>query len=186
MRARSSNKKRARVIKEINLYGKKSNLGRQISNICRFGVEESVGGVNVVQPPVSRGVMGEAWLSKADSIRSFSSHLLSMVDEDMADQIINEGPWSVMRFCFNVQRWPSNMAIEELPLHKVAYWIQAHGIPLNLLTARNALEIGEKLGKVKEVENPWEKGSRGFLHMRVMIDSNNPLPQRFWLPRAEG
>ncbi|CAB4280014.1 unnamed protein product [Prunus armeniaca] len=94
----------------------------------------------------------------------------------MADQIINEGPWFVIGFCFNVQRWPSNMAIEELPLHKVAYWIQAHGIPLNLLTARNALEIGEKLGKVKEVENPWEKGSRGFLHMRVMIDSNNPLP----------
>ncbi|KAI5352438.1 hypothetical protein L3X38_005329 [Prunus dulcis] len=65
----------------------------------------------------------------------------------MADQIINEGPWSVTGFCFNVQRWPSNMAIEELPLHKVAYWIQAHGIPLNLLTAGNALEIGEKPGE---------------------------------------
>ncbi|CAB4280012.1 unnamed protein product [Prunus armeniaca] len=93
----------------------------------------------------------------------------------MADQIINEGPWFVIGFCFNVQRWPSNMAIEELPLHKVAYWIQAHGIPLNLLTARNALEIGEKLGKVKEVENPWEKGSRGFLHMRRNHDSRAPI-----------
>lgn len=107
-------------------------------------------------------------------------------DKGMADQIINEGPWSIMGFCFNVQCWPSNMVIEELPLHKVAYWIQAHRIPLNLLTAGNTLEIREKLGEVKEVEDPWEKGSRGFLGMRVMIDSNNPVPQGFWLPRAEG
>ncbi|CAL9016473.1 unnamed protein product [Prunus brigantina] len=107
-------------------------------------------------------------------------------DEDMADQIINGGPWSVMGYCFNIHRWPSSMAIEELPLHKVAFWIQAHGIPLNLLTAGNALEIGEKLGEVIEVEDPWEKGSRGFLRMRVLVDSNNPLPQGFWLPRAEG
>lgn len=104
----------------------------------------------------------------------------------MADQIINDGPWFVMGFCFNVQHWPSNMAIEELPFHKVAYWIQAHRIPLNLFIVGSALEISEKLGEVYEVEDPWEKGSRGFLRMRVMIDVNNPLPQGFWLPRAEG
>ncbi|KAI5322351.1 hypothetical protein L3X38_031423 [Prunus dulcis] len=107
-------------------------------------------------------------------------------DEGMADQIINECPWSVMGFCFNVQRWPNYMAIEELPLHNVAYWIQAHRIPLNLLTAGNALEIGEKLGEVKEVEDPWGKGTIWFLSMEVMIDSNNLLPQGFWLPRMEG
>ncbi|PQP97764.1 uncharacterized protein Pyn_30461 [Prunus yedoensis var. nudiflora] len=134
-------------------------------------------------------ILQNAWAIYGEAkISHIKGNLFTVVvqDEGMADQIISDGPWSVMGFCFNAQRWPSNLAIEELPLHKVAYWIQAHGIPLNLLTAGNALEIGEKLGEVKEVEDPWEKGSRGFLRMRVMIDSNNPLPQGFWLPRAEG
>lgn len=134
-------------------------------------------------------ILQNAWAIYGEAkISHIKDNLFTVVvqDEGMADLIINDGPWSVMGFCFNVQRWPSNMAIEELQLHKVAYWIQAHGIPLNLLTAGNAIEIGEKLGEVKEVEDPWEKGSRGFLRMRVMIDVNNPLPQGFWLPRAEG
>lgn len=104
----------------------------------------------------------------------------------MANKIIEEGPWSVMGFCFSVQRWPSNLAIEEAPTHMVAYWIQAHGIPLNLMSAGNAREIGEKLGTVLEVEDPWNNGPRGFLRIHTLIDTTNPFAAGFWLPRPEG
>lgn len=98
-------------------------------------------------------VYGEAKISH------IKDNLFTVVvqDEGMADQIINDGPWSVMGFCFNVQRWPSNMAIEELPLHQVAYWIQAHGIPLNLLTAGNAMEIGKSWEKFKRLKTLGRK-----------------------------
>ncbi|KAL6283988.1 hypothetical protein ACE6H2_014917 [Prunus campanulata] len=70
----------------------------------------------------------------------------------IADKVPNRGPWSVMGFCFPGQRWPSNLAIEEAPTHMVAYWIQVHGIPLNLMSTGNAREIGEKLGTVLELK----------------------------------
>lgn len=57
IRASSSNKERARVIREINFFGKKSKDERQISDSCRSGSEESVGRVNAAQPLGSRGVM---------------------------------------------------------------------------------------------------------------------------------
>ncbi|BFG16230.1 hypothetical protein CerSpe_025040 [Prunus speciosa] len=64
--------------------------------------------------------------------------------------------------------------------------VQDEGMAEQIINEGNAIEIGQKLGELKEVEAPWEKGSRGFLRMRVMIDSNNPLPQGFWLPCTEG
>ncbi|BFG15939.1 hypothetical protein CerSpe_022130 [Prunus speciosa] len=86
----------------------------------------------------------------------------------MADAIVDEGPWLVMGCHFSIHRRPNNLAIEEMPLHLVVtYWIQAQSIPTNLLTIGNALEIEEKLGTVVQVENPWRKGPRGFLRIRV-------------------
>ncbi|BFG29571.1 hypothetical protein CerSpe_158450 [Prunus speciosa] len=104
----------------------------------------------------------------------------------MANKIIEEGPWSVMGFCFSGRRWPSNLAIEEAPTHMVAYWIQVHGIPLNLMSTGNAREIGEKLVTVLEVEDPWNNGPRGFLRIHTLIDTTKPLAAGFWLPRPEG
>ncbi|KAI5312029.1 hypothetical protein L3X38_041202 [Prunus dulcis] len=104
----------------------------------------------------------------------------------MADQIINEGPWSIMGFCFNVQCWPSNMVIEELPLHKVAYWIQAHRIPLNLLTAGNTLEIREKLGEdsgcleLKDRVHGWKSNSsRCWISVSTVVSLDTPEELQF-------
>ncbi|KAL6284108.1 hypothetical protein ACE6H2_015037 [Prunus campanulata] len=72
-----------------------------------------------------------------------------------------------------------------MPLHLVSYWIQAHGISMNLMTIGNATEIGEKLGTVVKVEDPWQKGPRAFLRIRVQLDSRLPIPLGFWLPRRE-
>lgn len=69
-------------------------------------------------------ILQNVWAMFGETKSSYINDNLFTVmvqDEGMAEQIINEGPWSVMGFCFNVQCWPNNMAIEELPLHKVAY-----------------------------------------------------------------
>lgn len=107
-------------------------------------------------------------------------------DENTVDKIIDEASWFVMGFCFSVQRWPSNMAIEEVLTHLVAYWVQVDGIPLNFMSAENTTKIGGKLGSVVEIEDPWSTGPRGFLRIRIQIDVRAPLVVGFWLPRAEG
>ncbi|KAL6276120.1 hypothetical protein ACE6H2_019721 [Prunus campanulata] len=32
----------------------------------------------------------------------------------MADKLVNNGPWQVMKQCFSVRRWPPTLAIEEI------------------------------------------------------------------------
>ncbi|KAI5334289.1 hypothetical protein L3X38_024422 [Prunus dulcis] len=105
-------------------------------------------------------------------------------DEDMARKILERGPWSVMRHCFSVRRWPLELAVEEIDTHLVPFWVQVRGIPLNLCTEENAVKIGRKIGDLVEYENPNQ--ARGFLRLRVEIDTAQPLPAGFWLPRSDG
>ncbi|XP_016649997.1 PREDICTED: uncharacterized protein LOC107881210 [Prunus mume] len=89
-----------------------------------------------------------------------------------------------MRHCFSVKYWASDMAMEELPTHMVQYWVQAHGIPLNLMNKECGGKIGGKLGKVLKLED--KGGSRGYLRFQVDLDSRNRLVNGFWLPRRDG
>ncbi|CAB4267060.1 unnamed protein product [Prunus armeniaca] len=111
--------------------------------------------------------------------------LVIKLEESLGFSSLESGPKLIGAIIAD-KRWPSNLAIEEAPTHMVAYWIQAHGIPLNLMSTGNAMEIGEKLGTVLEVEDPWNKGPRGFLRIHTLIDTTNPLAVGFWLPRPEG
>ncbi|CAL2235346.1 unnamed protein product [Prunus armeniaca] len=99
--------------------------------------------------------------------------LVTKLEESLGFSSLESGPKLIGAIIAD-KRWPSNLAIEEAPTHMVAYWIQAHGIPLNLMSTGNAMEIGEKLGTVQEVEDPWNKGPRGFLRIHTLIDTTNP------------
>ncbi|KAL6272180.1 hypothetical protein ACE6H2_022872 [Prunus campanulata] len=62
--------------------------------------------------------------------------------------------------------------------------VQAHRLPRNLCTMKNARQLGERIGYVLEVEDTAEAGFRGFLRIRVNIDATKPLPLGFILPCA--
>ncbi|BFG34430.1 hypothetical protein CerSpe_207040 [Prunus speciosa] len=102
----------------------------------------------------------------------------------MADKLVNNGPWQVMKQCFSMRRWPPTLAIEEIQVKHVAFWVQVRGIPLNLCHKENMVKIGDRIGEIIEYKNPNQ--TRGFLRFRVWIDTTNPLPTGFWLPRADG
>ncbi|ONH90254.1 hypothetical protein PRUPE_8G042600, partial [Prunus persica] len=104
--------------------------------------------------------------------------------ESMAEKILERGPWSVMRNCFSVKRWPGQLAIKETDTEMVPFWVQARGIPLNLYMKENAEKIGGKIGKLLEYENP--NMTRGFVRIRVQINTTKPLPPGFWLTRRDG
>ncbi|PQP99326.1 uncharacterized protein Pyn_18501 [Prunus yedoensis var. nudiflora] len=109
---------------------------------------------------------------------------ITVSDENMADKIINNGPWSVMKCCFAVKRWPPTLAIEEVQMDHVPHWIQIRGIPLNLCHEENMIKVGSKAGEVIEFEDLGR--TRGFLRVRVEVDTNLPLVAGFWLPRIDG
>ncbi|CAL9001544.1 unnamed protein product [Prunus brigantina] len=65
----------------------------------------------------------------------------------------------------------------------VPHWVQIRGIPLNLSHEENMIKLVEKAGAVLEYENLAKL--RGFLPVRVEVDTNQPLVAGFWLPRLD-
>ncbi|CAB4313666.1 unnamed protein product [Prunus armeniaca] len=60
------------------------------------------------------------------------------------------------------------------------------GLTLEKMNATNAKIIGEEIGAVLEVEDPVmaKAITRGFLRVKVLIDSRKPFSTSFWLPRS--
>ncbi|OMP01048.1 hypothetical protein COLO4_12194 [Corchorus olitorius] len=112
----------------------------------------------------------------------------AFVDRKSMEYALSNGPWTVMGHCLCLKRWDSALAVNEIRFEEVAFWVQVHNLPLEVMTTNNAHKIGAKLGKIIEVENPdWVKGfGRGFLRLRVAIDPKKSLIGRFKMPRYEG
>ena len=59
---------------------------------------------------------------------------------------MKEGPWSVMGCCLTVKKWPMRDSVEEIDFFEVEFWAQIHNLPMDLMTVRNVVVIGGKLG----------------------------------------
>ncbi|OMO98886.1 Zinc knuckle CX2CX4HX4C [Corchorus olitorius] len=75
----------------------------------------------------------------------------------------------------------------EMKFDEISYWIQVHNLSIDMISNRIALLIGNRLGRVLEIEEP--KGRFGwymsFLRMRIMVKASNPLIPGFCVPRGE-
>ncbi|RYR59680.1 hypothetical protein Ahy_A05g025598 [Arachis hypogaea] len=67
------------------------------------------------------------------------------------------------------------------------FWVQVHGIPIDYMSKKTAIHIGNMLGVVAEVENPKVDGvlRRSFLRIRVGINITKAPPTGFWLAREK-
>ncbi|KAL6193639.1 hypothetical protein ACLB2K_034723 [Fragaria x ananassa] len=115
-----------------------------------------------------------------------NAYSLSVGSEKLARRLIDDGPWNVKGLCFSVRLWPNHHSFEEIETCRATYWIQAHGIPPELMTKNNGRKLGEMLGSVLEVEDPKEVGNRGYLRLRIDIDTRRPLATFVNLPRSMG
>ncbi|KAH7861053.1 hypothetical protein Vadar_021030 [Vaccinium darrowii] len=68
------------------------------------------------------------------------------------------------------------------------FWVQIHGLPVEKLSRANAETIGSRLGKLMALETSSAGFclSRGFLQVRVEINTSQPLPKGFWLRGKAG
>ncbi|KAM1024779.1 hypothetical protein ACFX15_037338 [Malus domestica] len=113
---------------------------------------------------------------------------ITVPDQLTASKILDRGLWNMAGFCCTAQLWPKDLAFEEIPPHRVVYWVQLHGVPLGQYSVENAKSIGEAYGEVLQVENPFNcpDGVRGFLRIRLQLDARKPILSGCWLARAEG
>lgn len=74
---------------------------------------------------------------------------------------------------------------ERVAIQHKAYWIQIHGLPLQFMTAANAICIEEKVGNIIEVENVESKGIHysKYLRIKVEIQLQQPLVPGYFQSR---
>ncbi|KAL6279986.1 hypothetical protein ACE6H2_016867 [Prunus campanulata] len=76
----------------------------------------------------------------------------------------------------------SNKKLKDINPCLASFWIQANGMPLGQMNAKNGTIIAKKIGRAISVENLNQIDMRGFLHMWVQLDTSLPLQRGFWLP----
>ncbi|CAL9026175.1 unnamed protein product, partial [Prunus brigantina] len=109
---------------------------------------------------------------------------ITVEEEEVARRLLDGNPWFIKGFTFTLKPWPLYHSLDDIIPDRAILWVQAHGLPRNLCTMKNARQLGERIGSVLEVEDTTEAGFRGFLRIRVNIDASKPLPPGFILPCA--
>lgn len=66
----------------------------------------------------------------------------------------------MMKQNFSVKRWLSDIALEEIKMQMVPFWVQMKGVPMYLSSYENAQRIAGKIREVLVVEDLAH--ARGF------------------------
>ncbi|XP_068323296.1 uncharacterized protein [Pyrus communis] len=107
--------------------------------------------------------------------------IISVKDESVASRIIEQVPWAVMKKVFSVVKWHPELALEELVLDAVPFWVQIRGIPLGLASLENIQCVTKEAGKFLAMEDPGY--ARGFVRIRLLVDTEKPLFKGCWIRR---
>ncbi|XP_072071989.1 uncharacterized protein [Arachis hypogaea] len=109
--------------------------------------------------------------------------LFSFKDRKKGLQNIQNGPWNVKGNMVNLRLWREGESVFEVDHDFMEFFIQAHGIPHDLMDKETGILIGEILGVLAEAEDSKVDGilRRPYLRIRVIINITNALPIGFWL-----
>lgn len=68
------------------------------------------------------------------------------------DRILKGGPWSFDNQLLLLTKWRKGMNAENVRLNQASLWVQIWGAPFGMISTRVAIEVGNRLGEVVEVE----------------------------------
>lgn len=99
--------------------------------------------------------------------------------------MMKKGPWFNLNHMLSLQKWKQEVPVTEVDFKWVPFWVQLHGLPLGVMTEKNASKIVEQIGQPLEVEDSRVEGCilRGFIIVRVLVNVQKPLLTGCWIPR---
>jgi hypothetical protein len=114
-----------------------------------------------------------------------SKYLIWVSSQAHVDKIMEHGPWNIKGSLLVLKPWTPDLTFDEVIPILCPFWIQAHGLPLQNMTARNAISIAKSLGTLSPVVpgQPPVLVSTHHLRFRVAINATRPLVPGFSLPR---
>ncbi|KAL7204124.1 hypothetical protein ACSBR2_017233 [Camellia fascicularis] len=108
-----------------------------------------------------------------------NTFLFQFSKEEDRNRILRDCPWSIMGSLLVLQTLSPKQTMEEVDFTWCPFWVQAHGLPIQNMSKQNGIIIGNRLGKVISVEAPKDGLllHHSFLHIRVEINTQHPLPR---------
>ncbi|KAK9934097.1 hypothetical protein M0R45_021254 [Rubus argutus] len=153
------------------------DLGIDLLGFLIADIEPGVGGVKATLLGIWRN-FGQIRIIRAKK----NVYSIRVGSEKLARRLIDGGPWNVKGFCFSIRHWPLYHSLDDILPVRASSWVQAHGIPKEMLSLNNGRKLGSMLGSVLEVEDPAKVGYRGYLRLRIDLDVCRPLPTSCLLP----
>ncbi|KAJ1439248.1 hypothetical protein SESBI_02619 [Sesbania bispinosa] len=71
--------------------------------------------------------------------------LLQFEDEESMKRIAREAPWNIMGNRLSLQPWTPQMTVDEVKFDQNPFWVQLHGLPLDMMTLKNAARVYGRL-----------------------------------------
>ncbi|VVA40746.1 PREDICTED: reverse mRNAase [Prunus dulcis] len=135
----------------------------------------------LVEPPqtIVKEILRAAWsrmgVVKVNKAKE-NVYSITVAEKEVASRILDGNPWFIKGYTFTVKLWPLYHSLDDIQADKAIYWVQAHGLPRILCTPKNARQFGSRIGAVMEVD------FRGFLRMRIDMNTAKPLAPGFFMP----
>ncbi|KAL0013013.1 hypothetical protein SO802_000082 [Lithocarpus litseifolius] len=118
------------------------------------------------------------WKSQNDfHIKDTSNNILLFVFESDANAVpilVNE-PWSFDQHLVLLQRYEDNTPIRDLIFFFAVFWVQLHNLPVKMMDAPTTIGNGKTLGTVIELHDVSSIFGEDFMHIRINIDTTQPL-----------
>lgn len=99
-------------------------------------IEPGVGGVKATLLAIWRN-LGQIRIIRAKK----NVYTIRVGSEKLASRLIEGGPWNVKGFCFSILHWPLYHSVDDIEPNRATFWIQAHGIPREMLTQANGRKL---------------------------------------------
>ncbi|XP_075675157.1 uncharacterized protein LOC142644423 [Castanea sativa] len=118
------------------------------------------------------------WRSRGEvAIREAEDHVLLFVLEleHDAERVIALEPWVFDKHLVLFKRFDFSVHTRNMRFTTTKFWVQIHGLPMNMMDPETTIEIGESLGLVLASENTKEMVGGKVLRVRVEVDISNQL-----------
>ncbi|GMP72413.1 hypothetical protein CsSME_00030462 [Camellia sinensis var. sinensis] len=150
-----------------------------VSHRCLVG---KILALTILNKPAVTNILLATWKTRASVvITPWKENVFLFQFDDLEDRlrVLQEAPWSVMRSLLVLQPLPLGKAIDELDFRWSPFWVQVHGLPLDEMTRAHREVIGNRIGRLVEIEAPSDGLliHRNFLRLRVEVDVSKPLLQ---------
>jgi hypothetical protein len=91
--------------------------------------------------------------------------------EDMKDlsRVLDISPWNINGTPLFLKYWDNVSTYSDIDFSTAAFWVQVHGLPLDMMSEKNARSIGSCLGDLLEIDDAYSGQfcRKSFLMLRL-------------------